>query len=243
MKRSTDVVAFAKLLAHPEVAPHVWLDRLTPQRLCELINDEKNYLLCSKNAALFFHWQEPGVYELHTQALPEGRGKEVKNLALEAIDFMFCSTDCMELLTKVELTNHRAALGAHIIGFTAEFEIPRTPPMHGYALRFEQWVAKAASLLPLGEKFHSDLSRGVATLNKTLPPHPPDLTHDRRVGACAMMLQGGQIAKAVILYNRWARFTGYDVVKVISVSPLILDVGQGVWVSVEGDKMEVLRCP
>lgn len=63
------------------------------------VADERNYFLANEYGGFLFAHMGDGVYEIHTQFLPEGRGKKAKRAADEAREFMFTQTDCQVLRT------------------------------------------------------------------------------------------------------------------------------------------------
>jgi hypothetical protein len=71
--------------------------------------------------------------------------------------------------------------------------------------------------------------------------HPQDDAHDRYVGACVETIYGGQPEKAVILYNRWARFAGYQPIALVSKSPLLIDIGTAI-LQVINESFQVVQC-
>ena len=71
--------------------------------------------------------------------------------------------------------------------------------------------------------------------------HPNEECHDRYVGACVSMVLAGQPEKAVVLYNRWARFSGYAPITLVSRSPILIDIKTALLL-VENDNFKVIQC-
>lgn len=194
--------------------------------------DPRNVALATEHGCFLCHWHSPGVYEAHTQFLPAGRGRHALEAAFSASRWMFTRTDCMELLTKVPHSNPRARWLAERIGFRAAFErnvegLGQTTFFH---FLYQDWAAKAPGMQERGEWFHARLE----ALRGSPPGHEHDPAHDRYVGIAAETILAGQVAKGVVLYNRWARFAGYHPATVVCESPLILDIGDGL-IRVEGN--------
>jgi len=109
------------------------------------------------------------------------------------------------------------------------------------ALRYDDWVRKTPSLEIAGRSFHQKLETEFYRLGRQEQQHPDESCHDRHVGACAEMMLSGQIDKAVILYNRWARFAGYGQIAVVSHSPSLVDIGNAL-IQVKDNDFKVIRC-
>lgn len=119
---------------------------------------------------------------------------------------------------------------ARRVGATLEFTRPNSWPtadglvsVEYYAMRYNDWVRSAEGLIEAGEAFHVKLKAGMKSAGFPDAEHPEDEAHDRYVGACYAMVAAGQIPKAITLYNRWARFTGHDLISLIERD--ILDIG------------------
>lgn len=174
-------------------------------------------------------------------ATPEARGKAVFLAASEAISFMFISTPCMELLTRVVAGNVAADSLAKAVGFQLEFERPKAwdapdgaKDCRFYAMRYPDWVKRQRWLCESGEWFHHEILGDDRT-------HDDDTAHDLYVGACVEMVRAGQARKGVILYNRWARFAGYEPVEIISDAPVTIDIKSHV-IEFDGKDAKVVLC-
>lgn len=195
----------------------------TPDTLdaSNVVSDTRNVLLEAPSGFFLFHWHEPGTYEVHTQFLPEGRGKNAFLAAQEAAHFMFTKTDCVEILTKVPVENVAAKQLTTAMGFTQLFTGSKWKgkPVEFFRLGIEEWMATAPRLVERGEWFHHELSRQGAEAD-----HEDDSVHDRYVGAAVEMILAGQAGKGVVYYNRWARFYGYETIACVSETPLVIDI-------------------
>ena len=77
------------------------------------------------------------------------------------------------------------------------------------------------------------------------PEHPDDPVHDMAAGAALLMIERGQPAKGVAFYNRWARLAGYSEIRLVSDSPVTIDMSEDGIVCVLGlgsRGMEMLLC-
>lgn len=229
VERSFDHEALDAILNHPEVFQ--WVAKPEHNTLCskEIVENGSNYLLLNedKSGALLFVFQEPCVYEVHTQFLPGARGSAAFKFTCEALDWMFLRTDVMEILTVVPEGNKAADSLARIVGGQLDFSREAAWTMHNgdvvnsnyYGLRYADWIRRAGHLESVGAAFHDKLEGMVPQA-----AHDDDSAHDRHVGAAFEMIRYGQAAKAVLLYNRWARFAGYATISIVSANPLIIDI-------------------
>lgn len=191
--------------------------------------------------------QEPGIYEVHTNFLDKFRGRNAIRASLAAYRWMFTHTDCMVLLTKVPEDNKAAAQFCRIVGATREFERKKIWPtkdglidLSFWALRYDDWIRKTPSLKESGKRFHDRLDAEYTRLKFEQPLHEDEDCHDLYVGICAEMIFAGQPEKGVILYNRWADFSGYGRIKLVSINPLMIDIGEAL-LFVKQDTFTVLQ--
>lgn len=85
-----------------------------------------------------------------------------------------------------------------------------------------------------GQKFHEAVeAQGSHT------DHGEDVAHDHWAGATLRGCIAGNPVKAVALYNRWACVAGYAQVKLLSVTPPVVDMGHSV-VGLNRDGLQVL---
>lgn len=198
--------------------------------LTPVVQNENNYLLMGEYGGVLFLKHQPGVYEAHTQVLPDGRGKWALDMVNEALEWMFTRTDCVDIMTRVPKGNLAARALARAIHGTIEYRME-----HGwvidntlvyadvFSLQIQTWMAKAPGLEAHGEKFHDDLEKEYARFDKSGPNHPHDPVHDRYVGAVSLMMPF-QPHKAVIMYSRWAGMAGYAPIRIVSDDPIIIDI-------------------
>lgn len=216
-----------------------------------LLADPRNVLLMAEGGGVLFCQQEPGIYEVHTNFLPEHRGRNAIRASLEAYRWMFTHTDCMVLQTRVPAFNKAAEKFCHLVGATKEFERVAIWPtkdgpvdMSFWSYRYDDWVRKTPALSVSGHNFHRRLNEEFERhgVDPEARKHPDEECHDRFVGVCAETIYGGQPEKAVVLYNRWARFSGYGTITMISRAPVtLIDIGDAL-IQVENDNFKVIKC-
>ena len=174
--------------------------------------------------AILFHRQEPGVYEVHTMAKREVRGRAYLRVVHEAIRIMFFCSDCIELWTRVPEGN-LAALGlVRLVHGRRMFESHSSAY---YLLDYNSWLwgAQGARLVERGEWFHERLQDQFIAQKREHELHEDNADHDRVVGATSEMILNVVIEKAIILYNRWAKLAGYHEIRVVVPMPLVIDIG------------------
>lgn len=250
IRRSFDAGEINPILNDPDVYASIMVPGLERFDATSLVTDPRNVLLMAEGGGILFCQHEPGIYEVHTNFLSAHRGRAAIIASLEAYRWMFTRTDAMILLTRVPAPNKAANKFCRIVGATLEFERKSVWPtndgnvdLNFYALRYDDWVRKTPDLMKSGQAFHDRLETERERLDHPTPIHPDEDCHNLHVGACAEMIYGGQPEKAVVLYNRWARFVGFNCYKpiaLVSKSPVLIDISQAILQIGEGDFKVIL---
>jgi hypothetical protein len=257
VKRSYDAGDINPILNDPSVFPFVSLPEMETIDVTPQVADPRNVLLVAPGAALIFIQTEPCYYEVHTNFLKpdraaqsaDGSGPYVRNVCLDAYRWMFTHTDCLEIVTRIPAHNRAATVFAPLAGWQKEFERTAVWPTreHGlvdmtfFSLRYDDWARKTPGLMESGRWFHQHLTAECARLGHTEDRHADEDCHDLYVGACVETIFGGQVEKAIILYNKWARFAGYGQIALVSKSPLLLDIGDAL-IHVVEETFRVVKC-
>ena len=235
IERSFDVQDLNAIANNPDILSLATEPGTKEIDLTAQIENRANIALRSEGGFFLCIQHEPGTYEVHTLFLPNFRGKYALDCAREGFRYMFLQTDCMEILTKVPVFNRRADKFTRLNGFSLDFErdnawvMPNGHPcaVRYYGLRYEEWIRNQDWLRETGQWFHDKLGE--------TQTHDEDLAHDLRVGATVKMIQAGQVAKGIVLYNRWARFAGYMPISRISEDPLVIDIVSHTLLVEDGD--------
>lgn len=242
MRRSFDPVEVNAILNDPEVFK--WI-KLTEEKIdaTDLVFELRNHFLIAQGGVLAFIFQEPGVYEVHNNFLKECRGRNAFKETLAALKWMFTRTDCMILQTKVPSFNKGAGLLARAVGGVKDFE--RKGAWDGadvsyWTLKYEDWLKKTPQLMTDGALFHRLLDDERARLGAAPDKHPDEDCHDLHVGACVETIRY-QPEKAVTLYNRWAKFAGYEPISLVSKDPLIIDIASAILL-IENNTFRIMKC-
>lgn len=252
VRRSFDAGEINPILNDPSVFKYAAAKGIERLEVTALLEDQRNILLMAEGGGILFLWHDHNTYEVHTNFLRPSktvgreRGPYVKNVCLAAYWWMFTHTDCMALLTKIPHHNRGALIFSPLVGWVPEFERKAVwetvdgelVDMTFCAIRYDDWVRKTPGLIQVGKAFHDKLSQEFIRLGAEEKPHPDEDCHDLHVGACAEMIFGGQMQKAVALYNRWAHFAGYGFISLVA-DPTIIDIGTAL-LKISGDDFKVL---
>lgn len=249
LRREFNASEINAIINDPSVFPSVAIPGIETIDLRGLIADPRNVLLMADGGGVLFCQDEPGIYEVHTQFLPAFRGRHAIRASIEAYRWMFTHTDCMTLFTRVPSPNRAAAFAARVVGFECRFERSAVWPtpdgpvgMKYLVLSYDGWIKRnTAVLMESGRVFHRRLEDECVRLGHPDKAHPDEDCHDLAVGACAEMVYGGQPEKAVVLYNRWARFAGYGQIALTARSPLVIDIGTAVLL-IADQTFKVITC-
>lgn len=248
--RSFDAAEINRIVNDPGVFPSVSLPGLDSLDLTSVVADHRNVVLMAQGGAILFGADtEPGIYEVHTNFLEKYRGAHAVAASRNAYRWMFTHTDCWLLTTKVPAFNRPAAMAARVVGFMPAFTRQAVWPtpkgnvdLKFYTLGYEDWIKSAAGeLIASGREFHEQIEHELARHGVTARDHPDEDCHDLRAGACLETVYGGQPEKAIILYNRWARFAGYAQINLIARSPLVIDIGDAL-LHIQDKSFKVIKC-
>lgn len=245
--RSFDPAAINAILNHPVVRPWV-ADAEGPIDISRQVTNRANVLLMGEYGGFFCFCLQPGVYEVHSQVLPAGRGKWMRAFAHAGACWMFTRTDAYEIVTRVpdgHIAAKALAMGA---GMRHEFTRQKEclfrgelRDVHIYSFRVQDWLATAPYLDVIGDWFHRRLNEEARRLGVIEPAHGDDPQHNRVVGACWEMARQGQLAKAVLIYNRWAAVTRHATIGLVSADPPTIRMDLGLLRIKDGKDFEVIR--
>lgn len=141
---SHDAAHLFRVWDHPTVKP--WVSLGLPE-LLTLENAEKILalpgvvFLANEHGGFLLIPSEGGIYDLHTQFLPEGRGPQLVEAAQEGARYMFIETPCVVVRTFVPVENKAAASFATRCGFVEVSESEFLGHKgHIYILTLKKWV-------------------------------------------------------------------------------------------------------
>lgn len=222
-----------EIVNHPSIYPSICGFHTEPLDITLIAANSDNVCLVGEHGCVLFIKHQNGVYEFHTSVLSEGRGEWMVKGSQFAFNWMFTKTDAFELLTKCPHGNIPAKAGVKAVGCSFRFTTRPLWPRNGelvpidiFSIILQEWPKTANYLVELGISFHKSLELEYTRLGKSLTVHEDDETHDRYVGAAIEIIGGGQALKAINFYNRWASMSNYKNIKVISITPLIIDINE-----------------
>lgn len=106
----------------------------------KILNDPDTILLANEYGGFLFLKEQDQNYDVHTQFLPEGRGKSLQ-LARDAAYWMFTRSDAMSITTYVPHDNVAALRLTEATGFErlADIEVLGVPCSF-HILTIKQWA-------------------------------------------------------------------------------------------------------
>lgn len=245
IQRATDATFINAVLNHPSVRPHVH-GKPGPLDMTAAIQDPNNLVLTGEHGGMILVQHIPGCWEIHTQVLPEGRGRWALEMAQSCMDWLFSKTNATDIFTRIPAGNIAAEALTRACGAMLEERVwqdlgdgPGWVKL--YSGRIQDWIKIAPGLVERGERFHRMLKEKAAVAEITTEDHPDNEWHDRHVGAAAGMIMGGQPIKGVLVFNRWAAMGLAPPIKLMSLDPLIIDITD-CRLKITGDDFEVMSC-
>ncbi len=252
LRRVMDAAVLNRVSNPPSVRP--WLGGEGKVDWSPIVEHAGNVALVNEHGGWVFQQLMPGLYEAHSQFLPEGRGRPMFEAAREAIRYLFTHTECTEIVSKVPLANAGAVGLSRWSGFEERFRregawtsvngAPATAVAY-VGMTLDAWKKRDPACLHRGQWFHAQLEAAKHAAGSALPVHPEDESHDRAVGASVLRFQAGNPRKAVATYNKWAVFVGYAPIALLQEHPVIVDVGDAIASlkpAADGWALEVLAC-
>lgn len=234
-----------EIVNHPEVRPWVADPSEGVLDLTAAARNRDNVLLMGEHGCCLCFKLMPGLYEVHTQILPEGRGRWALAFVKAGATWMFENTDAFEVVTRVPHGHPAARTLTVAAGMRLEGTRPDGCKFNGvvtpaeiYSLRIQDWLVRADHLIAVGRGVHEEMHRQAHAKGVTATPHEDDENHNRIVGATFNITLGGYVEKAVALYNRWAAMARHPLIQLVSVLPPVIRFDIGTMRLVNG-KIEV----
>jgi hypothetical protein len=248
IKRDFTAERLNAVLNHPDVRPDVAEMGEGELDLTKAVENKNNVLLMGDFGGFFSVRIMPGVYEVHTQILPGGRGAWAFEAARVASHWMFTHTDAFEIVTRVPRGHMGAKALATSMGMRFEFTADTTRVFRGvptkidvYSYRVQDWFPLAQGFVEQGRQFHKIIGDQITKVGRTRDAHEDMPTHNHYVGGCLEMCENGQVRKGVVLYNRWAAVARHTFIELVSEEPpkIKFDVG---FVTLNNGKLEFEPC-
>ncbi len=246
IQRATTAEFINAVVNHPAVRPFVHAPP-GPVDLSAVVVNPNHLVLTAEYGGMVLFQHVPGLYEIHTQVLPKGRGEWALNMAQECVRYLFTRTAATEVFTRVPEGNVAAMALARACGAKPEYrpQLQHMPDgdfnIEIYGGRIQDWIKIAPGLEELGAEFHDRLHAKAEAAGIKTSDHAKNPWHDRNVGAAAAMILGGQVVKGVTFYNRWAAFALAPPITLQSLTPTVIDITD-CRLLVEGDDFQVIPC-
>lgn len=245
IERATDAAFINAVANHPSVRPHVH-GRPGPIDLAVAVGNPNFRVLTGQHGGMVFAQKIPGCWEIHTMVLPEGRGVWALKMARACVDHMFSRTNCVEVFTRVPAGNLGALALTKACGAMLEHRAWQDLGdgagwVELYSGRLQDWIKTAPHLAERGRDFHRRLAEKYRVAGIQLPSHAEDGWHDQHVGAAAGMITGGQVAKGISVFNRWAAMAMAPPITLLSTDPVVIDITD-CKIKIVGDDFEVVTC-
>ena len=225
----------------PSVRP--WLGGDVPADFSTALDNIDNIALVSDAGGFVFFNHRAGRYEGHALFSPSRPRQSAVHAMRDALVYMFTSTPCVELITKVPIDNRATHGLARLAGFQKRFDGTCNwsrdveKQIGFYGLSLEAWALRSLDALRMGQWFHTALET-LKTATQS-PAHPEDEVHDHILGATIEMLRSGLPWKAVFFYNQWASWAGYEAIDVLSEKPLVVEFDH-MRIEIMSNRIEVL---
>lgn len=116
VERSFDADRINALVNDPTIRPFIGGDISESLDLSAAISDDRNVFLIGEHGGFALSWCGPGDYEVHTFAMPEGRGQWAISAALYGIDFMASVYGAQHIWTRIKPEARHTKLFARAVG-------------------------------------------------------------------------------------------------------------------------------
>ena len=248
VERSFDAARLNKFLNDEFIYPWVHGSIVGPMDATPLVKDKDNIILLGEHGGMIFVPLQGGIYDFHTFVTKQGRGKWALDMAAATFKWVFTQTDAVELIGRLPHGNIRAKAFTQCLKGTFQFTIPngwifdhKIVPADIYSFKVQEWMRDAPGMEDVGEWFHRRLKVEYKIMGKRTALHQDDKVHDRYAGIFIEMVKGGQPFKAAVLYNRWAKISGYQEVQIVNPDPTIVDIREALLLFKDND-FRVMTC-
>lgn len=239
IERHRDARRLNQIVNDPAVYPMVNGAHEGPIDLSGIVERDDVLLLVGEQGALVFTALSLGLWDCHSQCLPEGRGSWMLEFTQLALQWLFTRTDALELLTRCPEGNVAASALARRVGMRPDFPLPRgwvrdgkEIPATAYSMTVQDWIRTAPELEERGAWVRARLAH---EMKRDRSRELDDPGYERHLGAAFEMIFGGQAEKGCVFFDRFAFLAGHDLLRVVEHDPLTIDVGGALLVINEGD--------
>lgn len=245
VRREKHAANLNRLLNDPSVYPWVHGATIGPIDMSGSLQDPDVILLMGQHGGILYHRRQTGIFEIHCQCYPEGRGAWMLSFARACLHWIFTRTECVEVMTRCPEGNLAARSLARAAGMQRHFTNPMGWTMKGkrvpadiYSIGIQQWMATAPGLAERGEWFCGALAEQCRRHGVDAAPIADPAFH-RYIGAAFEMFAVGEFHKGCIFFNRYAALSDFTPIVIISAQPMTIAIGGSVAVFREGGEFYV----
>lgn len=239
VERTNDAIRINEIANHPAIRP--WIaPGYDAVDLSDKVAEPANVMLVGDHGAFVVFNYGGGIYEAHTMVLPEGRGEWCRMFCVAGTTYMFCVTDCAEILTRVPHGHTSADRLTRAMGFELQFTTPAETEFRGsvvpvavWSLSIQKWALLCKHFEQQGASFHDWMSTRLSGM-----PHANDPDHNRIVGITLEMMRDGQYQKGIVWYNRWALAARHPVISLLNENPVQVKFDAGI-LTLQDGRIEV----
>lgn len=171
-------------------------------------SDDHFFLECKPHGGFCMQCNDYDSYVVHTAFLPDTPSALVRQAVVEAFDVAFLELDAMEVWTSACSSNVPAMRLCNFAKFKKMFSRPSRivegETQTYFRITIDDYTINNLELASLGKKFHDNLGEHIS--------HTHDPSHDAYVGAALTLLNRGNSAKALRVYNKWASVAEYEAI-------------------------------
>lgn len=226
IKRSFNPEIVNSIVRHPDVFSFVKDDSITEPKDFDctgILSDSRNISLLviddsgEAQGVFILIAINDSTFEVHTNLLSSCRGADAIAAANMASEFMFISTPCARIVTRVPEFNRAALSFSKKNGFQVDY-IRDKSFLYGGSLISQTYLSldiyswmRIVSLgfQGVGKRFHDNLEALKVDTGIGGDIHADDDAHDAAVGISISMMLSGMISKSEYYFNEWAAISGY----------------------------------
>jgi hypothetical protein len=119
MMRTRDAALLNSVVNHPSIRPHIGARDAGDLDMTALLDCDRNICLVNDHGGFLYHWVAPGVFEVHTFILPEGRGEAAKVAARKSLDAMTREYGADMVWTRIRPSDAHTVRFAEAAGFVS----------------------------------------------------------------------------------------------------------------------------
>lgn len=248
VRRELSAERINAVLNHPDVRPDVAPPKAGVIDVSDGVANRNNILLMGEWGGCLFVKMMPGMYEVHTQVLGEGRGAWARDMTEACADWMFSRSDAFEIVTRIPKHHVGARALAMATGMRLEMRIPdatvwreKRQAIDIYGFRIQDWFSNAGQEFEDGgREFHAFMHKEAERLGITEPPHEDLPLHNKYLGIAVEMITHEQVHKAINCFNRSCVLMRRPVVQLLNLDPIAVRFDIGI-LKYEGGRFSIER--